>query len=178
MPEEGGIKALGQMHGRYVFSKARHEEYVQLVPELALHSHMEFGPFDTRIDLPTAAAPHCRVALANRCLIASEDTTYRFDALRPMASGKITLAGTIARSGKIKGVHVVNAGLDPGADGNQLTSAAVQNLSSWRMEAGSRQDAIRITYSFTLDVSLPTIHPVQVRWASPNEVSIRWKPPQ
>lgn len=171
------VQMLQTLHARYVFSRGRHEEYVELLPALALESHMSHGPFDTRIDLPTAAAPHCHVEIANRCLIASEDTAHRFDVLRPRASGRMTLAGTITRSGRIKGIRVVNADFHSGADGSQLASAAVQNLSSWRMESGPRQDSIRITYSYVLDTSLPVIHPIQIRWISPNEVQIRGRPP-
>jgi hypothetical protein len=168
---------LARLHARYSFFKDRHEEYLDLIPALAYESSMRDGPFDTRIDLPAAALPHCRVEIADRCLVASEDTTERFDVIEQRASGRVTLAGTITRSGRIKGVHVVNAGLDPRAGGSQLTNAAVRDLSSWRMEAGPRQDRIRITYSFTLDTSLPRRDPIQVRWAPPNEVEIRWSPP-
>lgn len=52
-------------------------------------------------------------------------------------------------------------------------SAAMQNLSSWRLETGPRDESIQITYSYAIGKSLRRMDGMQVQWALPNSVSIR-----
>lgn len=54
-----------------------------------------------------------------------------------------------------------------------LASAAIQNLSSWRLEPGPRDEPIQITYSYAIDNSLRHTDGMQVQWNLPNAVSIR-----
>jgi len=122
-------------------------------------------PYETRIDLPVEATPHCQLEIDNRCLIALQQFPYRAKLLKGKTSGTVTLAATITRSGKVDHVRVVKAE-------SIAANEPIQNLSSWRLEPGPRDEAIQITYSYAIDGSLRRIDGVQVHWDLPNAVSI------
>jgi len=61
-------------------------------------------------------------------------------------------------------------------DKDLFVSSCVQNLSSWRLEPGSRRAEIKITYSYVIDKSLGYKGATKVDWDLPNEVTIRWRP--
>jgi len=172
------VRMLAQMHGRYVFSSERHEDYLELIPVLTWQSNMWNGPYDTRIDLPIAATPRCRVEILQRCLIASDGIDYPYEALKRGASGTVTLAGTVTRSGKISHVRVVKTESAPEGEASLLANAAARDLSSWRLEPGRRHGVIQITYLYAIDKSLPKRGHTDVRWVLPNEVAIRGNPPE
>jgi len=171
------VSMLAQMHGRYVFSAERHEDYVELMPVLTWEWHMDKGPFDTRIDLPVVAAPRCRVEIQERCLIASNGIDYPYEALKRGASGTVTLTGSVTRGGKVSDVRVMKAESVPEGERDLLANAAVQDLSSWRLEPGRRESAIQITYSYVIDKSLPWNVQTRPRWVPPNEIVISGRPP-
>jgi len=171
---KGELEAYAQMHGQYVLDTAKHEEYVSVKPE-GIAPMFTDRPSDTKINLPVAAAPHCRLEIDNRCLIASQEVAYPYE-LKGEPSGHVTLTGTVTRSGKVSHVRVAKAESVPEEAKDVLTNAAVQNLSSWRLEPGSRQAAIKITYSYVIDKSLGYKGASKVDWALPNEVTIRWRP--
>jgi hypothetical protein len=62
---------------------------------------------------------------------------------------------------------------EPAAEGEKdlVASAAVENLSSWRLEPGPGEETFQITYSYAIDNSLRHIDGLQVRWVLPHEVS-------
>jgi len=164
-----------QLHGVYSYDARKHEEYVDLGP--FGHAGESHGSYDTRINLPATEIPPCRMEIDNRCVLALDQIHYPPDALTSRLSGALTLAGTIARSGKITNVSVVGPNGEPVAQEGVLANEAIQNLKSWTFEPGPRQDAIRITYSFVIDPSLP-IPPSyrnneDVRFALPDQVVIR-----
>jgi TonB family protein len=158
-------ETLAQMHARYIFDPDKYEDYVEIMPTGAGPSAVSSGPFSTRIDLPAETTPHCKLEINNRCLIALEFPGYPGEALKRRASGTVTLAATITRSGKVDHVRVVKAETIP-------ANEAVKNLSSWRLEPGPREEVIHITYSYAIDGSLRHEDGVQVHWDLPNAVSI------
>jgi hypothetical protein len=160
------------MHAGYFFDAERRDEYLEIIPLAG------YGPPKTRIDLPVAGTSRCRSEMSNRCLLALEDPGYPDDALRARAWGTVTLAGTITRSGKIKGLRAVEARVDPNDRKAPLVKAAVRNLKTWRFESGKRDDPFRFTYRY---VTIGSIHiggPLLTEWAFPNQVTIRGKPPE
>jgi TonB family protein len=175
--DRADVNMLAQMHGRYVFSAERHEDYVELMPVLTWEWHMDKGPFDTRIDLPVVAAPRCRVEIQERCLIASSGIDYPYEALKRGASGTVTLTGNVTRGGKVSDVLVMKAESVPEGERDLLANAAVRNLLSWRLAPGHSQGAIQITYSYVIDRGLPWNVQTQPRWVSPNEVVVKGRPP-
>jgi hypothetical protein len=154
------MKTLPQMHAECSFDAEKHEDFVEIMPT---------GPFSTRIDLPVETTPHCKLEIDNRCLIALQQFPYPAQLLNGKPSGSVTLAGTITRAGTVDHIRVVKAE-------SISASAAVQNLTSWRLEPGPRDESIHITYSYAIDNSLRRMDGMQVQWALPNAVSIRIPP--
>ena len=118
------LEMFAQMHARYVFFADRHEDYLEILPAGATPS-LEAGPYGTRIDLPVVSAPHCRLELDNRCLVALEEVVYPYEALKRKVSGVVTLTGLISRSGKVNRVRVVKTKLDAEGEKDLLANAAV-----------------------------------------------------
>lgn len=172
------VETLSQMHARYIFNADKQEDYLEILPTGALPGgpDLRAGPFSTRINLPAAATPHCKLEIDSRCLIALERFTYVAQALGGKTSAKVTLTATISRSGKVNHVRVVKT--EPVADGQKdpLANAAILNLSSWRLEPWPREEPIQITYSYTIDNALRHVDGTQVQWALPNAISIRVPP--
>ena len=130
------------------------------------------GPYSTRIDLPATAAPHCHQEINNRCLVALQYTQHPDD----HTEGKVVLTAAVTRSGVMNHVRVVKSeSVPPGAE-TILANAAAQNLSTWRLEPASHADEIHIAYSYAIDKSLPHVDGTQVRWALPNDITIRAAP--
>lgn len=172
-------RTFAQMHARYSLDADKHEEYIEILPLGVVPSWPQRArPYSTRIDFPVATAPRCRLEINSRCLVALADLDYPRKELKKKASGTVTLAGTITCGGELTRVRVVKAEIHPTGENNPLVNAAVQNLSSWRVEAGPHREAIRVTYSYVIDNSLPDTDPTQVQWALPNEVTIKGSPPE
>ena len=176
---EGLQKLLDHVHARYFLEASKHEEYIELLPLGALAGGSMValaGPYSTRIDLPLAATAHCFLEMDNRCFVALGDVLYPEEAFKRSVEGKVVLTGTISRSGKVDHVRVVKAESAPEAMKDLLATAAVKNLSSWRLESGPRRETIQITYSYAIDKTVPYPSRWDVKWALPNEVTIRGRP--
>jgi len=166
------LEVLAQMHARYVFDSERGEDYLEIMP---FGAHPYSQSLNTRIELPVAISPICRLALDRRCLIAMKDLTYPHDALKAREFGAVTLAAVITRAGGIVDVRAVK--VTSRTEGTKLlVDAAIENLSSWRVEPGSHRDYIEITYSYVLDNSLPEQDNTRVLWALPSEVTVKGRP--
>jgi hypothetical protein len=180
MPVEGGYpprwhewaKALRAM---YSFDLEKREESIEVLP-------MGFNTAPsllTTIDLQLGRAPHCRLEIQNRCLLAAmEKITYPQGAVKTGASAVIVLTGSIAPDGRVMRLVVAQADVKPAAERSQLVNAALEDLKAWRFDAGPHDDAIRITYSFAVDTSLPRGVEPRVRWVSPDQVTVRASPPE
>lgn len=59
------MDAYAQMHARYVFDAQKHEEYIEIMP-FGVTDGFGAGSYSTRIDLPAAAVPHCRLEISGR----------------------------------------------------------------------------------------------------------------
>lgn len=162
------VEALSHMHARYNFDADKHEDYIEIMPT-GVFPGLRAGPFNTRIDLPVETTPHCKLEINDRCLIALQQFPYPAALLKRKPSGTVTLAATITRSGKVDHIRLLKAE-------SISANEAVQNLSSWRLEPGPRDEPIQITYSYAIDNSLRYIDGMQVHWALPNEVSITIPP--
>jgi TonB family protein len=162
-----------QLHALYSYHADKREEYILIKP---LGSHKE-GPYDTRIILPPAATPHCRFEIYDRCLLALEDIEYPVEPLKAKASGMVTLAGTVARDGKMTRIQVAKANTSSAEWKDLFVREAVNNLKTWRLEAAEHKDSVRITYTYSMDSSLRYPGQVQVDLALPNEVRIRGRTP-
>jgi TonB family protein len=170
------LDAFAQLHARYVFDSARHEDYIEIIPMHEPYSRHENKMYNTRFNLPLSPVPHCRLEINNRCLVALEDAIYPREAPKRKKSGTVTVSGTIIRAGKIKDIRLVKAEVIWKAAESLLLTAAVQNLSTWRAEPAPRSDAIRITYTYVIDGSLPRVAGPQVQWALPDRVTITSPP--
>jgi TonB family protein len=171
---EEDLKTFSQLHARYTLDADKHDEYVEIMPT-GVSPELIAGADSTRIDLPIATKPHCRLEIDGRCLLASHWMGYPMEALRQKASGAVALAGTVTPSGKVRFIRVVKTKSSGRAEETILTNAAVQNLSSWRLETAPGSRSIRITYSFKMDDSLPYKGRTDVHW-SPGEVAVRASP--
>jgi len=168
---------VSQLHATYFYSADKRQEYIIIKP-LGSEGERPEEPYDTRIDLPVATTPHCRLEISSRCLLALEAIHYPGDALKAKASGTVTLAGKFARDGKLAGIQVAVANGNPADKTELLTKSALQNLKTWRLEKAQHPDAFRITFSYGIDSSLPHRGEVDVKLALPNQVSIRGNPPE
>lgn len=105
-----------------------------------------------------------------------EDPDYPFAAFKQRVSGAITLTGTITRGDKISEIRVTKKASTPEGEENEMTTAAVHNLTTWRLETGPRAEAVQITYSFVIDNALPSGVSTQVEWALPHEIVVKGNP--
>jgi len=164
-----------ELHAIYSFEADKHEESLDIMP-LGYNT----GPsLTTKIDLPFAAEPRCRLEMQNRCLIAAvEKITYPQEALKTRASGVIALTGAIERDGRVTGLHVAEADVKPGEEKEWLVNAALHDLKTWQFDAGGHADPIQIIYSFAVDSSLPRGAVPEVQCVLPNTVKVRANPPE
>jgi Gram-negative bacterial TonB protein C-terminal len=168
------VNWAARMYASYFYTPDTHEEYLSITPD-PLKSDVG-SPFVSRIDLPIVNPPPCKFQIHGRCLLALDDIDYPSEALKERVSGKLRLTGTIDREGKVTGIRVAQANATPTEKAGLLTEAAVQNLGTWRLEEAKQQDALQITLTYVIDSSLPHRGDVQVKIASPNEITVRAYP--
>jgi len=172
------MDAFAHLHARYVFSADRNEDYVETIPMHDPYSRKEMKEFNTRIDLPTANIPPCRLQINGRCLLALNDVAYPYEALKEAVVGIVTVAAAIGRSGAVSGIRIISVRPATASAKNLLGKTVVQNLSSWRLEPSEHMDRIRMTYSFMVDKSLPNRRGAQVQWFLPGEIIVKGRPPK
>jgi hypothetical protein len=165
---------LSQLHGSYVYDSEKRDEHLDIRP---FGSDFDGGPDDTRISLPAAQIPTCKLGINGRCLLTLGDIIYPNEALKESISDNVTLTGSIRRNGRLTQIKVAGVQVQPPQKAAMLVNEAVRNLKSWRFEPTSRTDPLRITYSYVLDPAL-LIPPGYHRFASvqfelPNQVIIR-----
>jgi hypothetical protein len=146
------IYCQSKLHGYYVYSKEKHEEYLRIHPD-SLGSKVGL-PFATRIDLPVAATPSCKLSINNRCLLEFQHIYYPSVGGYPTTqgstqhSGSITLTGHIRGDGTMSDLVVAKAEVNPPERTLMLADWARSNLRTWRFEPTKHIDAVRITYVF------------------------------
>jgi TonB family protein len=161
-----------QNHAIYSLDADKGEEYLEIQPLGTGPSAVSSSDVHTRIKLPVTSPPACNLEVADRCLLALNAVNYPWDALKANISGTVTLEGVIARDGVVKQVRIVSREVHPSDSPARLVNAAVQNLKTWRFEAASHPDSIRITYAYLIESSGVPGH-VSVQFELPREVEIR-----
>jgi len=163
------IAVQSHLHGFYFYNKEKHDDYVLIVPD-AFSQEFD-SPFTTRIDLPLAGTPVCKLAINGRCLLEFHPIEPPFGD-RPGVAGWVTLTASIGRNGFVSNVSVVGADAQPPEGRAPLIDWALGNLGTWRFEPGPHTDGVRITYRF--EPSETAGQGTDVRFALPDEVSIRY----
>lgn len=156
----------GQNHAIYSLDADKHEEYVEILPM------GQYRSFETRISLPITSIPRCTLEIAGRCLLAVSRIEYPWNALKAKVSGTVTMEAVIARDGTVIRVRSIGPGVQP-----LLVNAALQNLRTWHFGTGPHQDAIRVSYSYTIDSS-GTAGQWSFQFDLPRKVEIRGRPPE
>jgi hypothetical protein len=85
----------------------------------------------------------------------------------------VTLTGTIRRDGKLTGLHVAAAKTDQPDRRDQFVRAILNNLKTWWLEPGPREDRIRITSTSGSDSWLPDAGPLDLKFELSNQITIR-----
>jgi hypothetical protein len=158
------------LHGVYLYEATPRSEHVWIKP---------FGfsvdqPEDTRIDLPVSGAPHCRLELLGRCIVAFDYPTYP-GSYGEKTTGTVTVTAVATKDGRLTAVQEETSSIRPASRKDAFVNATVKNLSTARLEPSSREETLRITYSYNLDASLQPGE-VSVRFELPNTISVRFKP--
>lgn len=139
------------MRAGYFLDTDKAEEYLLLTPFGWNAGNDELA---TRIDLPAAGSPHCRVGLGSRCLLAWERFEYPSDPAAGVASGSVVVEGRVGRNGAVTSIHATDGGAFPQTAARTLTAAALKHVRSWQFEPSAREDRFRITYWYTPDTSI------------------------
>jgi len=158
-----------RMHAIYHYDRRRGEESIVITP-LGMERN---GPFDMQIDLPAAGQVACKYNIRDRCLVALQDFEYPAAALTEGATGTVTLSARVGRDGAFSDVSVVRAAISETRWRQALTSSAVANLRTWRVEPGPREHRIRITFSYESDTSSLRRGEFEVTLSLPEAVVIR-----
>jgi TonB family protein len=158
-----------QLHAAYYWNADKQEEYLEIYPV-----GFEGSPsYNTQIDLRSAVVDKCRLQVVGRCAIILEPFNYPRNALKKRVSGQVTLTGTISRDGTVRSIRREAVDGDQNAKQNLLASAAIQNLSKWQLDPGTRSEKIRVRYVFELDTSIAGNGQTQITWDLPNQVVVR-----
>lgn len=163
------IACQSHMHGFYSYDKEKREEYLLIDPD-AFAQEVD-SPFTTRIDLPFTGTPVCKLAINGRCLLEFFPIEPPFGD-RPDVAGWVTLTASLGRNGFVSNVTVAGANAEPPEGKAALVDRAGGNLRTWRFEPAPHTDGLRITYRF--EPSKTANRPTEVRFALPDEVSIRY----
>jgi hypothetical protein len=137
-----------ELRALYKLDRSQHISSLEILP-LGLMTTDEYA---TKTTVP-AAAIHCQARLANRCVLAMKPIEFPGDALSVQASGHVTVAGVIRQDGMPSDLQVVSVAVVPAEATNQLVAGALENLATWWLEPGSREDAFDLTYVYTVEPS-------------------------
>jgi len=165
-------KWASELHVTYFFNAKEHDESFYISPL----GYRDSPSFDTTIDLPLGAeSPHCSLELHGRCIFDAGAIVYPEEALKAKVSGSVTLEGKVMPSGELRAVHVVQSDVQPREKRGVLTNAAVQNLSSWRVDTAPKEFLIRITYSYEIGNSSNVGTQADVQFKLPGQIIVRGK---
>ena len=159
-----------KLHGYYFYDKEKHDDYLLIVPDV--QSQEVDSPSTTRIDLPVAGTPVCRLAINGRCLLEFQHIYYPSIEGTTDTSGRITLAAKIRRDGALSDLALVDTKVNPPERQSVLVDSAMQNFKTWRFEPGRQKDSVRLTYSFEVVGSRSVGRETSVQFRLPYEVRI------
>ena len=114
---------------------------------------LQDGDYNTVVEFPAQRPPRCRAESNRRCVLALERIRYPPEALRHNVSGAVVVAGKIDKAGHTFDGRIVDAG-DRSTQKDFLAQAALANLKTWRLEPVTREEAFRVTFSYSVDASL------------------------
>lgn len=175
---KGALEMLAQMHAQYTFDADKRVDKLEIIPMPTISSNLSVRKlYDTEIDFPLSAAPHCRLEIDQRCLIALENIYFPSNKeTHNRAAGTVILSGKIARNGKMRDVTAVHASVTPNADKNMVAEAALANLKTWQLEPSNHEDSVRITYSYQIDDSHVSKGAVHLEFDLPEKITIEGAP--
>ena len=158
------------LHIMYSLGKTKNEEHLDILP---------FGwntgrPDATVIVIPLKEKPRCRYEFGGHCVLGLAGHDYLYS-VRKAASGTVKLSATINADGTVSAVKVDESDISPVEQRKHCETAAVEDLSRWRLEAGVGIEPLHITYAFRVDHSLKR-GDVDVRYELPGQVLIRGNP--
>jgi len=158
------------LHGVYLYEASPRREHVWIKP---------FGfsvdqPEDTRIDLPVRSAQHCRLELSGRCVVAFDYPSYP-GAYGERTMGTVTATAVLERDGRLTNVQAEASSIRPVSQRDAFVTATLKNFATVRLEPSTREETVRINYSYFLD---PSLQPgeLDVRFDLPKTISVRFKP--
>lgn len=160
-----------QFRALYSYNVTRHEEYLTLLP-------LGYGTppaLSTRIDLPFTKAPHCKMEMNGRCLIAVPgEPAYPEESLKARLTGEIVLTGIIRRNGKVTGVRVAEGEASSGGEKNLLMETSIRNLRSWQFDPAPRDVSFNVAFVYAINPNPSTGS--WVKWDLPAQLTIWGNP--
>lgn len=137
------VSAVQQFHGFYSYDATTEKEFVELRP---VGSDME-TPYDTRIDLPVVAPPHCKLEIDGRCVLAFSPVLY--PGLKDDASGRVSVSAVFDKGGKV--ISAVSTRTNAPAD---LIASSIENVKTWRLQPSTHNYEWQVTFVYEIDQSL------------------------
>lgn len=162
-PPPESVVENATVHAIYRYNSEKKEDFIALMPYLDLS--ME-GRFSTRIERQSEGEIHCKVELADRCLLARQDISYPGGPQRVGQSGRVSLSGVIRPDGKVQNVQVLGESSEANA---AFAKEAAENFSTWVFERANRSDRVEIMYRYEM-VDMSTHSTVEFK--PPNEVLV------
>jgi hypothetical protein len=159
-----------QLHALYTYDAVKREEEIVLKPtgKLVRVSH------DTVIPLPlVGSVPHCKLELSGRCVLFLDDPIHLASANKERKTTSVTLSGSIAIDGTVKGIKVEG----DKSESTGFDQDVSENFGAWRFAPSHAASAFTITYAYVVDPSLPS-GGVDVQFELPRRIVIRVRPPQ
>ena len=164
------IRNASKMHALYTFDAEKREEYVLLMPDPLIQDPT--SPLNTKWDLPNSNEIACNLRICHRCLLEFRHLSYPWQDGGALASGVVTLTGTISRNGAVGKIDLVGVEASRAADRSLLVNAAVGNLKSWRFENALTEEKLRISYAFVLTRGSGLKFGTQVSFSLPDRVIV------
>lgn len=157
-----------ELHVIYSLNRDKNEEHLDILP-FGWNTERSDA---TNIPLPLAGRPRCQYEISGRCVIAFAGSQYLYEGFNSVASGTVRLTAAIEGDGSVTKAHVDAVDVDPKQEGDRLATAALQDLSHWKLEPRGSQEFIHVTYSYRIDKSMPSGH-VDVDYKLPDAVFVR-----
>jgi hypothetical protein len=138
-----------ELRGLYLLDVRHFQEYLTMTPVGLKGGDL----YDTQINFPVSASPHCRLEVSNRCVLALQPFIYPKEELKAHTSAAVTLIGAVAKDGTVSASIDPN-GAHPAIPDDPLARAALNNLMTWWLEPAASQATFQITYSYVIDPAL------------------------
>jgi hypothetical protein len=161
--------SYAHLRASYLFDSEKGQEHLYIHPQGFAGALFDY---DSTIDLPAAAQPHCRFELSGRCLLKFDEMPDPEPSPTIRLTGAVTLTGRVSRDGDMTHIRVDSAEASPADRKDRLVRAAIANLKTWWVEPASREDTFRITFASGIDAFFPERGPFDLRIDMPNQIWI------